>query len=54
MAVKFPVRHIVAVQGIGLKAATPPHHLAQAKLEGFTLITDNKKLQDYGISVLAG
>ncbi len=54
MAVGIPDRQIVAVQGIGLKAATPPHHLAQAKVEGLTLITDNKKLQDYGISVLAG
>jgi hypothetical protein len=27
--------------------------IAQTKVEGFTLITDNKKLQDYGISVLA-
>jgi len=27
--------------------------IAQARHEGLTLITDNKKLQDYGISVLA-
>jgi PIN domain nuclease of toxin-antitoxin system len=50
------IPHLVAVKNLPLLHQDAFDHMliAQAKLEGLTLITDNKKLQDYGISVLAG